>query len=90
MSKGHDLEQLGEETAIILTGPVVLHEGRYRLYQTPDGGMRIQYRRDDKTEDDFVQIPGPIVALSKAAAEGKLSPMELMKRTMSIMNQMRQ
>jgi hypothetical protein len=70
--------------------PKIVHEGRYRLYENPDGGLRIQYRRDDKEEDDFVQLPGPIVALGKAAAEGNMSPVELMRRMMSLMRDMRQ
>lgn len=69
------------------TMPRILHEGRYRLYENPDGGMRIQYRRDDKDEDDFVQLPGPIIALGKAAAEGKMSPIELMRRMMALMKE---
>jgi|HubBroStandDraft_6_1064221.scaffolds.fasta_scaffold1279237_2 hypothetical protein len=73
-----------------IQGPRVVHEGRYRLYENPDGGLRIQYRRDGKDEDDFVQLPGPIVALGKAAAEGTMSPIELMQRMMRIMREMRQ
>jgi hypothetical protein len=69
--------------------PKIIHEGRYRLYENPDGGLRIQYRRDDKEEDDFVQLPGPIVALGKAAAEGNMSPVELMRRMMGLMRDMR-
>jgi hypothetical protein len=72
-----------------VTEPRIVHEGRYRLYENPDGGLRIQYRRDDKEEDDFVQLPGPIVALGKAAAEGNMSPIELMQRMMKIMREMR-
>lgn len=74
----------------VVTGPKVLHEGRYRLYEKPDGTMRIQYRRDDKDEDDFVEIPGAMIALAKAASEGKLSPVDLLKRSMSLMAEMRQ
>jgi hypothetical protein len=87
MSEG--LEKMGEMTVEVLTSPKVVHEGRYRLYENPDGGLRIQYRRDGKDEDDFVQLPGPIVALGKAAAEGTMSPIELMQRMMKIMREMR-
>lgn len=73
-----------------IQGPKIIHEGRYRLYENPDGGLRIQYRRDGKDEDDFVQLPGPIVALGKAAAEGNMSPVELMRRMMALMRDMRQ
>jgi hypothetical protein len=78
------------EIVPVIAEPKVVHEGRYRLYENPDGGLRIQYRRDGKDEDDFVQLPGPIVALGKAAAEGSLSPIELMQRMMKIMREMRQ
>lgn len=78
------------EIEVIPAVPKIVHEGRYRLYENPDGGLRIQYRRDDKEEDDFVQLPGPIVALGKAAAEGNMSPVELMRRMMGLMRDMRQ
>lgn len=67
------------------TIPVVLHQGRYRLYEKPDGTLRIQYRRDDKEEDDFIEIPGMMIALSKAAAEGKMSPVQMMRSAMELM-----
>lgn len=67
--------------------PKILHEGRYRLYENPDGGMRIQYRRDDSDTDDFVQLPGPVIALARAAAEGTMSPVELMRRMMTLMRE---
>ena len=80
----------GDNTAGQLDAtPKIVHEGRYRLYENPDGGLRIQYRRDGKDEDDFVQLPGPIVALGKAAAEGNMSPIELMQRMMKLMREMR-
>lgn len=78
------------EAEIVPNVPRILHEGRYRLYENPDGGMRIQYRRDDKDEDDFVQVPGPFIALGKAAAEGNMNPLELMRRMMALMKDMRQ
>lgn len=90
--KKESLEILGAKEIIVMPPetPRILHEGRYRLYENPDGGMRIQYRRDDKDADDFVQLPGPIIALGKAAAEGSMSPIELMRRMMSLMKDMRQ
>jgi hypothetical protein len=80
-------EEIIENSGI--QGPKIVHQGRYRLYENPDGGLRIQYRRDDKDDDDFVQLPGPIVALGKAAAEGNMSPLEMMQRMMKIMREMR-
>jgi hypothetical protein len=86
-----NLANVGDNTAEQLDAsmPKIVHEGRYRLYENPDGGLRIQYRRDGKDEDDFVQLPGPIVALGKAAAEGTMSPIELMQRMMKIMRESR-
>jgi hypothetical protein len=61
------------------TLPKVLHQGRYRLYEKPDGSLRIQYRRDDREEDDFLEIPGAVIRMAKAASEGKMSPLELIR-----------
>lgn len=59
--------------------PVILHEGRYRLYEKPDGSLRIQYRRDDKDEDDFVELPGAMIRLAKMASEGNMSFPQFLK-----------
>jgi hypothetical protein len=65
--------------------PKVVHQGKYRLYEKPDGGLRIQYKRDDKETEDFLELPGAMVALAKAAGEGKIGPMEMMKSVMGFM-----
>jgi hypothetical protein len=65
--------------------PKVVHQGKYRLYEKPDGGLRIQYKRDDKETEDFLELPGAMVALAKAAGEGKIGPMEMMKAVMGFM-----
>jgi hypothetical protein len=77
-----------EPLVTVITEPVIVHEGRYRLYRKPDGTMRVQYRRNDKEIDDFFEIPGAMVALAQAASEGTISPMILIKRTMEIMERM--
>jgi hypothetical protein len=64
--------------------PVVLHQGRYRLYKKPDGGLRLQYRRDDKDEDDFFELPGMMVRLLDRAQAGNMSPMEFMREAMKL------
>lgn len=64
--------------------PKILHQGHYRLYEKPDGTLRIQYRRDDKDEDDFMELPAAMVNLAKAAAEGKMSPVLMMREIMKI------
>jgi hypothetical protein len=65
--------------------PVILHEGKYRLYEKPDGTLRIQYQRSDKETEDFMEIPGMMIRLAKAASEGKMSPMAMMKSAMGYM-----
>lgn len=67
------------EEATPATAPRILHKGVYSLYEKPDGTLRIQYRRTDRDEDDFMEIPGAILRLAKLASEGKLSPMQAVK-----------
>jgi hypothetical protein len=69
----------------IPAAPRVIHEGRYRLYEKPDGTLRIQYQRTDRDTEDFFEIPGEFIALARAAAEGKLSPADMMKAVMKMM-----
>jgi len=73
-------------TEVAAPTPIVLHQGRYRLYEKTDGTIRIQYRRDDKDTDDFMEIPGAAVALAKAASEGTLTPIQMMGEVMKLMN----
>lgn len=70
-------------------GPVIVHQGVYRLYQKPNGDMRVQYKRDDKEEEDFFEVPAALQRLAKMGAEGKLSPMDMMKEVMSLMGSIR-
>jgi hypothetical protein len=81
----HDIEALGEITKEVVTGPIIVHKGVYTLWRKPDGTLRIQYRRADKDEDDFFELPGAMVALAESAAQGKIGPMEMMKAVMSFM-----
>lgn len=74
------------ETPPLESVPVVLHEGRYRLYEKPDGSLRIQYRRDGNDTDDFIEIPGMMIKLAKGAADGNMSPMTMMKAAMGYMS----
>lgn len=59
------------------TEPTVLHQGRYRLYEKPDGGLHIVYQRDDKDTPDHMDLPGAMIRLAQAAGEGKMNPMQL-------------
>lgn len=61
-----------------MTEPVM--SGRFSLYQTPEGGVHIAYKADgDDTETRHVEIPGFIAKAAKAAAEGKLNPIQMAK-----------
>jgi hypothetical protein len=69
--------------------PEIIHEGVYRLYKKPDGTLRIQYRRKDKDDDDFFEVPGEMVTLAQAAAEGNMSPAQMINATMKLMAKMK-
>jgi len=73
-------------TEILAPIPVILHEGRYRLYEKSDGTIRIQYKRDGSETEDFMEIPGGFLMLAKAASEGKLSPTQMIGEVMKLMN----
>ena len=65
-------------------GPRIVHQGRYRLYEKPDGGFHIVYQRDDTEEPDHFELPGPMVRLAKAAGEGNMNPAELLREMMKL------
>jgi hypothetical protein len=65
--------------------PVMLHEGRYRLYQNPDGGMHLVYRPEGQDTDMHMEVPGALIRLSEQAATGKISPMQMMRSVMGFM-----
>jgi hypothetical protein len=69
---------------VVVREPRILHQGRYRLYEKPDGGLRLQYRRDDKDVDDYLEIPGMMVRLLNRAQDGNMSPMEFMREAMKL------
>lgn len=81
------MSELQPVNAVICTptDPVILHQGRYRLYELTDGTLRIQYRRDDKDTDDYIELPGAMVRLAKAASEGKMNPLDMMKAMTKLM-----
>lgn len=51
--------------------PVVLMEGRFRLYETSEGGYHLVYRVDDTDEDKHIKMPAGMVKAAKAMSEGK-------------------
>jgi hypothetical protein len=86
VSSGNEGESPVEGTIVPLENiPVVIHQGHYRLYEKPDGGLRLQYRRDDKDEDDFIELPAALVRLLNKAQEGNMSAMEMMRAMTGIM-----
>lgn len=66
------------------TEPVIVHQGRYRLYQKPDGGLHLVYQRDDKDEPDRMELPAAFLRLAQMAGEGKLSLPQLMAEVMKL------
>jgi hypothetical protein len=69
-----------------VTVPVMLHKGRYTLYQKPDGGIHLVYQRDDKDTPDHFELPGAMLRLARMASEGKLSPGDMLKEVMKMRN----
>jgi hypothetical protein len=59
--------------------PKIVHKGVYTLWEKPDGTLRIQYRRDDRDEDDFMEIPGAILRMAQMVGEGKMNPLAALK-----------
>lgn len=64
--------------------PTIVHQGRYRLYEKPDGGLHIVYQREDKDTPDHLELPGPMINLARMAGEGKLSPGEMLRELMKM------
>ena len=86
--KPESIEVLGGVPVVISipdNAPTIVHKGVYTLWRKPDGTLRIQYRRADKDDDDFFELPGAMVALAESASQGKIGPMEMMKAVMTFM-----
>lgn len=50
-----------------ISGPEVLMEGRFRLYETPRGGYKLVYRLDSEEKDrPHIDIPAAMVKAAKA------------------------
>lgn len=65
--------------------PVIIGQGRYRLYRKPDGTMRVQFRQDGTDEDAFFEFPGALLVIAQQAAEGKMNPLQMMKEAAKLM-----
>jgi hypothetical protein len=64
--------------------PHIVHKGVYTLWEKPDGTLRIQYRRDDRDEEDFMEIPGAILRMAQMVGEGKMNPLTALKAMRSM------
>ena len=53
--------------------PHILHEGRYRLYEKPDGGIHLVYLPDGQEDEQHMEIPGAMLRLARMASEGNMS-----------------
>lgn len=68
--------------------PAIVHQGRYRLYKKPDGGLHLVYQRDDSETPDHMDLPGALVSLAQSAGEGKLSMPQMLSELMKLRGQM--
>jgi hypothetical protein len=77
---------MSESTEILVSSdtPIIVHQGRYRLYEKTDGGLHLVYQRDDKDSPDHMELPGALLALAKAAGEGKLTLPEMLREVMKM------
>lgn len=58
-------------------------KGRFTLYDTPEGGYHIAYQADGDAETRHLEIPGMVIRMARASAEGKLNPLQAMRQLMS-------
>lgn len=65
--------------------PKVLHEGKYRLYELMDGTLHLVYKPSDAEKELHLEIPGKLLRLAKSAADGNMSPIDMMKAAAGFM-----
>lgn len=75
------------EIVTVVSEPTIVHQGRYRLWKKPDGGLHLVYQREDKDEPDHMEIPGMMIALFERASSGNMSPMALMGELIKLRNE---
>lgn len=68
--------------------PHIVHQGRYRLWAKPDGGLHLVYQRDDSDTPDHMELPGAFLRLAQMAGEGKLSLPQLLGELMKLQKEM--
>jgi len=59
--------------------PDALMNGRFSLYETPEGGFHVAYIADGTEETRHLEIPAMVVKMARLGAEGKLTPMSAMQ-----------
>jgi hypothetical protein len=69
---------------IDIPGPEILHQGRYRLYKKPDGGLHLVYQRDDSDTPDHFELPAALLGLAQAAGEGRLTLPDMLREVMKL------
>lgn len=67
-----EVEPTNGNAPVIVT-PQILHEGRYRLYEKPDGGIHLVYLPDGQEDEQHMEIPGAMLRLARMASEGNMS-----------------
>jgi hypothetical protein len=61
-------------------------QGRFNLYDTPDGGLHISYQEDPTEVDEngtsvpkdvqHIDVPGQLLAMAKMLENGSMNPMQ--------------
>lgn len=54
----------------------LLMNGKFSLYETPEGGLHIAYSPDGEEETKHLEIPAMVVRMARMSAEGKLNPLQ--------------
>lgn len=60
----------------------LLMNGKFSLYETPEGGFHIAYNPEGESETKHLEIPAMVVRMAKMSAEGKLNPLGAIKMMM--------
>lgn len=75
---------MSEAPVIVEDMPVIVHEGRYRLYRKPDGGLHLAYKRDDEEDLQHLDLPAQMVKLAEMAGQGRVSPTDMLRELMKM------
>ena len=59
-----------------------LMNGRFSVYEAPDGGIKVAYRPDGETDSKLLEIPAMVINMARMGAAGKLNPFTAMKEMM--------